>query len=598
MIPAVTETSEGMRGVTANLTVTVEYPGSGEVYFSTSPLTEIDMQGAARTAALTAATLLGVDPFSYNYYFSIKADTMIVGGPSAGLAMTIGVMACLLNKTVPSYVSMTGMVNPDATVGPVGGIPEKLEAAAERGVKLFLIPAGQEVSYVERIVKRKLGWLIVYEARREAVNVTELGEKLGVKVVPVATVRQAAEIVLGVNISQPSPYNLSLPEPTAEVVRSWVKELLNMYDELPEKPSSAVQLANEAKRLSSSAPYVAASYAFAALVRATAASYANRLDELMKDASELVEKACNETGRMKAIDVADVEALVAARLRALEAKDALEKAAHYYQEGDYEDALGYAAYAKCRALTALLWLELIGTRTTGMKVSEKDLLTTSSALLSEARSVTSYAAALLKDIGASSSRLDDAFKYLDMAENALRHDDYYGSIGASLAATVSATLAIHEHFTVNSQATLSAVKDECLSTLAMLKDVPSTSLSYLEAAEHTDELLSKLYFYELAAAYARLYLLLMTMGKHATTPQVRPTATAQAPASPKPTTTTTPVHTTTPSNARETPSTTPAAIAEHLPLYLSAPLAGLLVALGVAVIAIAMISLSKPRHKF
>ncbi|OYT55529.1 MAG: hypothetical protein B6U76_05720, partial [Desulfurococcales archaeon ex4484_217_2] len=51
LVPAVSQTEEGLVGVVSNLTVTVEYPGSGSVYVSTMPLTQIDMQASARTAA-------------------------------------------------------------------------------------------------------------------------------------------------------------------------------------------------------------------------------------------------------------------------------------------------------------------------------------------------------------------------------------------------------------------------------------------------------------------------------------------------------------------------------------------------------------------
>ena len=40
-------------------------------------------------------------------------------------------------------MTMTGTINPDGTVGPVGGIPQKVEGAADEGIKTVLIPAGQ-----------------------------------------------------------------------------------------------------------------------------------------------------------------------------------------------------------------------------------------------------------------------------------------------------------------------------------------------------------------------------------------------------------------------------------------------------------------------
>ena len=41
---------------------------------------------------------------------------------------------------------MTGMINPDGTVGPVGGILEKIMGANSKGIKVFLIPSGSQLS--------------------------------------------------------------------------------------------------------------------------------------------------------------------------------------------------------------------------------------------------------------------------------------------------------------------------------------------------------------------------------------------------------------------------------------------------------------------
>ena len=39
------------------------------------------------------------------------------------------------------YVAGTGEITPDGTVGPIGGIPQKLIAAERKGADLFLVPA-------------------------------------------------------------------------------------------------------------------------------------------------------------------------------------------------------------------------------------------------------------------------------------------------------------------------------------------------------------------------------------------------------------------------------------------------------------------------
>jgi len=103
--------------------------GSGNVFVVTSPLTQLDMQGSAKLAVDVAGMLTGKDVSKYDFLFQVKADSPIVGGPSAGATMTIAVI-CLLEKlNARDDVIMTGMINPDGSIGPVGGILEKGEAA-------------------------------------------------------------------------------------------------------------------------------------------------------------------------------------------------------------------------------------------------------------------------------------------------------------------------------------------------------------------------------------------------------------------------------------------------------------------------------------
>ncbi|MEB3787290.1 MAG: serine protease, partial [Desulfurococcales archaeon] len=66
-------------GVLGNLTVRVT-EGTGRVYISTSPATEVDTQGAALIAAFTASMLLGVDPARYDFYYTLESPSIIVGG--------------------------------------------------------------------------------------------------------------------------------------------------------------------------------------------------------------------------------------------------------------------------------------------------------------------------------------------------------------------------------------------------------------------------------------------------------------------------------------------------------------------------------------
>ena len=66
-------------------------------------------------------------------------------GPSAGAAITLTIIAGVLNKTPDSKFLITGTIESDGSVGPVGSVKEKATAAAASGAKIFLVPVGQKV---------------------------------------------------------------------------------------------------------------------------------------------------------------------------------------------------------------------------------------------------------------------------------------------------------------------------------------------------------------------------------------------------------------------------------------------------------------------
>ncbi|RUM47887.1 MAG: hypothetical protein DSY37_01195 [Hyperthermus sp.] len=183
LVPAVTSTGNGYSGVVSNLTVAVAWPGTGTVYVSADPLAELDIQAAARIAALVASLIAGYDYESFDFFVRIKADSPIVGGPSASAAMAVAFLAAFRGKNIPPNFSMTGMVEPDTTIGPVGGVPEKLLAVAKAGVKEFVVPLGQRLA------------LSLNTGRK--VDVKVLGANRGVKVVEASTILEAYRAATG-----------------------------------------------------------------------------------------------------------------------------------------------------------------------------------------------------------------------------------------------------------------------------------------------------------------------------------------------------------------------------------------------------------------
>ena len=79
----------------------------------------------------------GIDP-PYDFKFGVAE----VGGPSAGLMLTLGIIDELTDTdlTAGKIIAGTGTINYLGEVGSIGGIRQKLEGAKSGGVQLFLAP--------------------------------------------------------------------------------------------------------------------------------------------------------------------------------------------------------------------------------------------------------------------------------------------------------------------------------------------------------------------------------------------------------------------------------------------------------------------------
>jgi PDZ domain-containing protein len=76
----------------------------------------------------------------------VKVDLGDVGGPSAGQMLALGIVDKLAGDgkggdlTGGLKIAGTGTIEKDGTVGPVGGVPLKTQAAARDGATVFLLP--------------------------------------------------------------------------------------------------------------------------------------------------------------------------------------------------------------------------------------------------------------------------------------------------------------------------------------------------------------------------------------------------------------------------------------------------------------------------
>jgi PDZ domain-containing protein len=89
--------------------------------------------------------IIGEDVVVFHMPVDIDIDSGDVGGPSAGLAFTLGVLEALTPEdlTGGANVAVTGTMSLDGTVGPVGGVYQKVITARREGVDLFIVPSSE-----------------------------------------------------------------------------------------------------------------------------------------------------------------------------------------------------------------------------------------------------------------------------------------------------------------------------------------------------------------------------------------------------------------------------------------------------------------------
>ncbi len=110
----------------------------------------VDRNGKPVTVSITPGKgsngkyILGVLlQYKFTFPFDVKISLDQVGGPSAGMMFALGIIDSITpgDLTGGKHVAGTGTISPDGTVGPIGGIAQKMRGARNGGATLFLAPA-------------------------------------------------------------------------------------------------------------------------------------------------------------------------------------------------------------------------------------------------------------------------------------------------------------------------------------------------------------------------------------------------------------------------------------------------------------------------
>ena len=120
-------------------------PGNGKLIL-TGQLGDVMKESAQAALSLvkSRAAQLGIEPGLFetgDIHVHVPAGAIPKDGPSAGVAMFMSLASLMLGRAVDPATAMTGEISLRGLVLPVGGIREKVVAAARAGITTVMLPA-------------------------------------------------------------------------------------------------------------------------------------------------------------------------------------------------------------------------------------------------------------------------------------------------------------------------------------------------------------------------------------------------------------------------------------------------------------------------
>jgi len=332
--------SDGGKGSIADIYLEVK-PGNGNIFIDSFPLSKLDTQISTRFANQIACDFLKEDCGKYDFFYTIRAKASIVGGPSAGGAITILTISVLSDLKLDKKTVITGTINSGGLIGPVAGLNEKIEAAIENNFTTIIIPKWQSDLNLSEIEKIK--------------------PEEKIKIVKVKNIEEALYYFTGKdfstkenNFSVPETYSQKMKEVSqmlcdrAYQIRSTITDINNSLYNISE---NFINKSIEAEKREEY--YSRGSYCFSANIRLRELDYQNKSEEdlmlIYNDTRKELEllKGKLKKENLKTLSDLETNIIVIERL-----KDA-EK---YLESTPYDNLSGhFLAYSKERLFSAVAW---------------------------------------------------------------------------------------------------------------------------------------------------------------------------------------------------------------------------------------------------
>jgi uncharacterized protein len=316
----------------------------------------LDTQISTRFAKEIACDYADVNCDGYDFFYTLESDAPIIGGPSAGAAISVLTAAVLKGYDIKEDVAITGTINSGGLIGPVSGLRQKIEISPDVGINIVLIPSGQSV-----IKEMNLSWDLI-----------EYAEPLGVDVIEATDMDEAVSIFTGIEVEKEKK-EIIISKDYQKVMEDLAFKLCNRTKMLREETNDLIsdketeELGEKAINLTKKSEtsvslnefYSAASYCFSANVkyRTIIVYSARKID--FNSTKELIEEMSGNLEKIPVKTITDLESFMVVKDRLKDAEDNLEEAEELYNEDD-DYWINIYAYTVERIFSAESWAEFFG----------------------------------------------------------------------------------------------------------------------------------------------------------------------------------------------------------------------------------------------